>query len=81
MKKDYQSKNKLGSTGGSIVNNPPTTGQDRGSILDLGRAQMPQRNYAYVPQLLSLLPRASGCNYLSPCALEPMLYNKRSHQC
>ena len=81
MKKDYQSKNKLGYTGGSIVNNPPTTGQDRGSILDLGRAHMPQSNCAYVPQLLSLLPRARGCNYLSPCVLEPMLYNKRSHQC
>ena len=38
MKKDYQSKNKLGFTGGSVVNNPPAKGRDRSSILDLGRA-------------------------------------------
>ena len=67
MKKDYQSKNKLGFTGGSVVNNPPAKGRDRSSILDLGRAHMPQSNYACVPQLLK------------PECLEPMLCNKRSH--
>ena len=54
MKKEYQSKNKFGFTGGSVVNNPPAKGRDRSSILDLGRAHMPQSNYACVPQLLSL---------------------------
>ena len=32
-----------------------------------------------MPQLLSLRTRAGRCNYGSPSALEPVLYNKRSH--
>ena len=41
---------------------------------------MPQGNYGYVPQLLSLCFRAHRPQLLRLCALESVLCNKRS-QC
>ena len=40
---------------------------------------MPPSNYAHMPLLLSLCSRALEQQLLSPCALEPVLHNKRSH--
>ena len=39
--------------GGPVVKNPPTDGEDMGSIPGTGRFHMPLDNYAHVPQSLS----------------------------
>ena len=66
--------------GGSLVKNPPANAGDTGSVPGLGRSHMPQSNEASVPQLLSPGPGAQELQLLSPCVLEPVLCNKRSHQ-
>ena len=63
----------------SVVKNLPANARDTGSIPGLGRSHTPQRNQVHVPQLLSLCSRAQEPQLLSPHALEPVLYNKRSH--
>ena len=66
--------------GGSLVKNPPANAGDTGSVPGLGRSHMPQSNEASMPQLLSPGPGAQELQLLSPCVLEPVLCNKRSHQ-
>ena len=51
-----------GSSGGSVVKNPPANAGDTDSNPD-GRSHMPQSNEACVPQLLSLSSEPGSCNY------------------
>ena len=39
--------------GGSVVKNPPSSAEDMGSVLGLGRSHLPQSSQAHAPQLLS----------------------------
>ena len=61
-----------------MVKNLPANAGDMGSIPDPGRSHISWSNYAHVPQLLSLCPRARGLQLLSPCTVESVLQNKRS---
>ena len=65
--------------GVSVVKNPPANIGDMASILGIGKIPMPWSNSASVPQLLSQCVRAWKPQLLSPCALEPVLSNRRSH--
>ena len=65
-----------------MVKNLPAKAGDTGSIPDLGRSHMQGSNEACVLQPLSLEaptaePTCDSCQ--SPCALEPVLRNRRSH--
>ena len=53
--------------GGTVVKHPPAKAGDMGSVLALGRFHMPRAIKAHEQQVLG------------PCALEPVLHNKRSH--
>ena len=64
---------------GSAVKNPPANAGDSGSIPGPRRFHMLWNNWAQPPQLLKLCSRAQDLHLLGPCALEPMLCNKRRH--
>ena len=53
--------------GGSVVKHLPANAGDTGSIPGLERSHVPRNNKACAPELLS------------PCTLEPVLCNRRSH--
>lgn len=62
------------------VKNPPASPGDMGSISDLGRSHMLQRNWTCAPQLLSLYSRALELKLLKlHTLLERIPYSKRSH--
>ena len=65
--------------GGSVVKHLPANAGDTGSIPGLERSHMPRNNKACAPELLSLCSRAWEPQLLSPCTLEPVLCNRRSH--
>ena len=69
---------KLGFPGSSVVQNPPASAGDMGSIPGLGRSHVPWSIVAHVP-LLSLCSRTQKSQLLKPHALELVLSNKRSH--
>ena len=59
---------------------PLASAGDMGSISDLGRSHMLQRNWTCAPQLLGLYSRALELKLLRPhTLLEPIPYSKRSH--
>ena len=60
---------------GLVVNNPPANARDTGLITGLGRFHITWGSSAPVPQLLS--PHTTTTESLH--ALEPVLWNKRSH--
>ena len=55
-----------GFPGGSVVKNPPANARDMGAIPGLGRLHVPQNNWAWVPQVLSLCSRAREAQLLKP---------------
>ena len=57
----------LGLPGGAVAKNLPANAGDTGSIPHPGRSYMSRSKKARVPQLLSV------------SALDPVLWNKRSH--
>jgi len=63
----------------AVIKNPHANAGDMGLILDPGRSHTPWSNKASAPQLLSMRSRAQEPQLLSPCALQPVLLNKRSH--
>ena len=69
----------VGFPGSSVGMNLPTNVGDTDLIPYLGRYCMPWINKACEPQLLSLYSKVLEPQLLSPCFLEPMLCNKRSH--
>ena len=56
----------LGFPGGAVVKNPPASAGDMGSSPGRGGSHVPQRNWAPVPQLLSLPSGAREPQLLSP---------------
>ena len=62
-----------------VVKYPPANAGDRGATPGPGRSHLLWSNQARVPQLLSLYSGAQERHYWSPCTLERVLHNKRSH--
>ena len=67
-----------GLPGGSVVKKTAVDAGDMGSILEAGRPHMPQSNWGFVPQLLSLCSRTWELQPLEPSFPELVLLNKRS---
>ena len=57
---------KLGFSGGAVVESPPANAGDTGSSPGLGGSRMPRNGWAHVPQLLS--PRATSVEGRMPRA-------------
>ena len=64
----YMSKRCWDFSGGTVVESPPASAGDTGSIPGRGRSHMPLSNEARAPQLLSLRSRARAPQLLSPHA-------------
>ena len=78
--------------GGTVDKNPPANTGDTGLIPGLERFHMPWSNWAQALEPMNLTywtcthkglqpttPKPECCDYWSPCALEPVLPNKKSH--
>ena len=68
-----------GFPGGSVVKNQAANEGNVGLIPSPGGFHVPQSKWACVAQLSSLCSRTWELQLLSPCALELVLCNKRSH--
>ena len=62
----------------SVIKNLPANAGDMGSVLGQGRRQChgATKSMQHLPSPHST--ELKSCNYRSPCALEPVLHNKRS---
>ena len=65
--------------GGSVMRSLPANAEDTGLIPGPGRSHMPQGNWTSVPQYWACAREPGRCKDWSPCALGPVLSNKRSH--
>ena len=62
-----------------VVKYPPANAGDKGATPGPGRSHLLWSNQARVPQQLNLYSGAQERHYWSPCTLEHVLHNKRSH--